>query len=171
MVNQKNVVIGVDFEADGDEAIRAAFALAKDDVHTRLIFAFAADPTNLPEEFGELEFDSDEEVLEYAAARLRARVERIAREAGHAVDGLMTSMQATVGKPAAVLLAECAKHDADLLVVGTHARRGFNRLVLGSVAELLVREAPCQVLVARAKLGPVAGTQPTPISPSAIREA
>jgi nucleotide-binding universal stress UspA family protein len=37
----------------------------------------------------------------------------------------------------------------DLVVVGTHGRRGLKRLVLGSVAERIVREAPCAVLVAR----------------------
>jgi universal stress protein A len=37
----------------------------------------------------------------------------------------------------------------DLVVVGTHGRRGLRRLVLGSVAERVVREAPCAVLVVR----------------------
>ena len=40
---------------------------------------------------------------------------------------------------------------ADLVVVGTHGRRGMKRLVLGSVAEHTVRLAPCPVLVVRAK--------------------
>lgn len=39
--------------------------------------------------------------------------------------------------------------DADLLIVGTHGRRGFDRVLLGSVAEQLVRRAGCPVLVAR----------------------
>lgn len=44
-----------------------------------------------------------------------------------------------------------AAHEAgcDLLVVGTHGRTGVRRLVLGSVAERIVREAHCDVLVAR----------------------
>jgi nucleotide-binding universal stress UspA family protein len=37
----------------------------------------------------------------------------------------------------------------DLLVTGTHGRRGFRHLVLGSVAERLVHLAPCSVLVVR----------------------
>ncbi|CAB3751171.1 universal stress protein [Paraburkholderia solisilvae] len=36
---------------------------------------------------------------------------------------------------------------ADLIVMGTHGRRGFRRLVLGSVAERVVRDAPCPVLL------------------------
>jgi nucleotide-binding universal stress UspA family protein len=38
---------------------------------------------------------------------------------------------------------------ADLLVVGTHGRRGVNRLLLGSVAERVVRLAPCPLLLVR----------------------
>jgi len=39
--------------------------------------------------------------------------------------------------------------DADLIVMGTHGRRGVSRLVLGSVAEDVVRRAPCPVLTVR----------------------
>ena len=41
--------------------------------------------------------------------------------------------------------------DADLVVIGTHGRRGFRRLLLGSVAEGVVRLAHCPVLVVRPK--------------------
>lgn len=41
--------------------------------------------------------------------------------------------------------------DADLIVLGTHGRRGFNRIVLGSVAETLVRMAPAPVLLVRSR--------------------
>jgi nucleotide-binding universal stress UspA family protein len=48
--------------------------------------------------------------------------------------------------------------ESDLVVVGTHGRRGVSRLVLGSVAEATVRLAPCPVLVVRQKAPP----QPVP---------
>lgn len=41
--------------------------------------------------------------------------------------------------------------DAELIVVGTHGRRGLRHLLLGSVAESIVRQAPCPVLVVRPK--------------------
>ena len=41
-------------------------------------------------------------------------------------------------------------HPCDLAVLGSHGRKGFRRAVLGSVAEAVVRRAPCSVLVARA---------------------
>jgi nucleotide-binding universal stress UspA family protein len=49
--------------------------------------------------------------------------------------------------PAAAIVDACA--DADLCVVGTHGRTGAARFFLGSVAERVVRHAPCDVLVAR----------------------
>jgi nucleotide-binding universal stress UspA family protein len=52
-------------------------------------------------------------------------------------------------------IVEVAKlGDYDLIVVGTHGRKQLARVVLGSVAERVVRHAPCPVLVARAKWDP-----------------
>jgi len=48
-----------------------------------------------------------------------------------------------------VIRSYVADHDIDLVVVGTHGRTGFDRYVLGSVAESLVRTAPVPVLTAR----------------------
>lgn len=49
-------------------------------------------------------------------------------------------------------------YGADLLVMGTHGRHGLSHLLLGSVAERVIRNAPCPVLVVRA--APAAGAQP-----------
>src|SRR5439155_8388844 len=52
--------------------------------------------------------------------------------------------------PAEIALIETAAHlKADLLVVGTVGRTGLRRVLLGSVAGTVVREAPCSVLVVR----------------------
>lgn len=48
-----------------------------------------------------------------------------------------------------VIDAVAAEIGADLIVMGTHGRRGLSRVFLGSVAETVVRTAPCSVLVAR----------------------
>ena len=45
----------------------------------------------------------------------------------------------------AVISDYCAEFDIDLVVMGTHGRRGAGRLLLGSVAEVVVHEAPCAV--------------------------
>lgn len=55
-------------------------------------------------------------------------------------------------KRIAELIANAAKQwDADLIVIGTHGRRGFERLVMGSVAENLVRIAPTSLFLVRKK--------------------
>jgi nucleotide-binding universal stress UspA family protein len=56
-----------------------------------------------------------------------------------------------IGSPAQELVWLAAHVDADLLVVGTHGRQGFSRVLLGSVAERVVRSAGCPVYVVRDK--------------------
>ena len=51
-----------------------------------------------------------------------------------------------VGDPRAQILAHAAVEGVDLIVMGTHGRTGATRFLLGSVAERVVREAPCPVL-------------------------
>ena len=55
------------------------------------------------------------------------------------------------GAPADEVTRAAREGDYDLVVMGTHGRRGIRRLVLGSVAEAVVRGAPCPVLVVRPK--------------------
>jgi nucleotide-binding universal stress UspA family protein len=50
------------------------------------------------------------------------------------------------GDPADEILAHAAESGADLVVLGTHGRRGFERWMLGSVTERVARRAPCSVL-------------------------
>ena len=52
-----------------------------------------------------------------------------------------------------VILDEAKKWRADVLVMGTHGRRGLNRLILGSDAERVLREAPVPVLLVRGNAG------------------
>jgi nucleotide-binding universal stress UspA family protein len=61
-------------------------------------------------------------------------------------------MAATVlldGRPAAATVGFARDEAVDLLVVGSHGRTGLRRPVAGSVAEEVVRTAPCAVLVVR----------------------
>ncbi len=54
------------------------------------------------------------------------------------------ALHVLVGHPVARIVESAA--DADLLVMGTHGRTGLQRVVMGSVAEKVVRKAPCPVL-------------------------
>ena len=55
------------------------------------------------------------------------------------------------GEPAGVILSIADDVAADLIIVGTHGRRGLQRLLVGSCAERIVREAACPVTVVRAR--------------------
>lgn len=56
-----------------------------------------------------------------------------------------------IGSPEQDILEAARETDADLIVLSTHGRTGLRHLVMGSVAEQIVRRAPCPVLVVREK--------------------
>jgi nucleotide-binding universal stress UspA family protein len=64
--------------------------------------------------------------------------------------GLKTSGEVLSGNPKEVILEEARRWDADLIVVGSHGRRGFKRFLLGSVSEAVAMNAHCSVVVVRA---------------------
>ncbi len=53
------------------------------------------------------------------------------------------------GTPVEVVVDYAAEHAIDLIVIATHGRTGLSHVFLGSVAERIVREAPCPVLTIR----------------------
>jgi nucleotide-binding universal stress UspA family protein len=82
----------------------------------------------------------------------RARAERqLERWRGGAelLAGRPVKVEVRGGDPAGEIVEHALVHRCDLLVLGTHGRTGLRRLVLGSVAERVVRRAPCPVLAVR----------------------
>jgi nucleotide-binding universal stress UspA family protein len=75
---------------------------------------------------------AQEEMVKWSESALAAGVE---------VDTLVER-----GYAVAHILAHAAARPADLIVIGTHGRSGFERLVLGSVTEKVLRKAPCPVM-------------------------
>lgn len=57
----------------------------------------------------------------------------------------------TKGDPGHEIIRVAEEKNADLIVLGTHGNKGWKRFTLGSVAELVVRHAPCAVLTVRPK--------------------
>ena len=79
--------------------------------------------------------------------KLLARAEAKVRAGRVKVD---TALVETVGRRVAdVIVAQAKKWRADVIVLGTHGRGGLSRVVLGSDAELVVRESPVPVLLVR----------------------
>jgi nucleotide-binding universal stress UspA family protein len=74
----------------------------------------------------------------------------------HAADtlkqaGLSAEPLVRYGDPRSEIVDEASSSSADLVVVGSHGRTGLKRLLMGSVAESVVRHAPCSVEVVREK--------------------
>ena len=60
-----------------------------------------------------------------------------------------TVVEVRWGSPVEAIVASAAEHSIDLIVIATHGRTGLSHVLLGSVAERIVREAPCPVLTIR----------------------
>jgi nucleotide-binding universal stress UspA family protein len=87
------------------------------------------------------------DALQARGKEILGKAERMVLE--HALKSESVLLE-TVGGRAADLIVEHAKQcKADLIVMGTHGRRGLRRLALGSDAELVVRASPVPVLVVR----------------------
>ena len=59
------------------------------------------------------------------------------------------SAETVVGKPSRAIVEYAEDHDIDHVVMGSHGRSGMSRILLGSVAEAVVRKSPVPVTVAR----------------------
>lgn len=87
--------------------------------------------------------------LEDTAVSAQRKLSAIAE--AHRASGHLGEVVVRRGDPAPTILVAAQDLGADLIVLGTHDRRGLRRLVLGSVAEAVVRRAHCSVLVVRSR--------------------
>jgi len=65
-----------------------------------------------------------------------------------------------IGVPAQIIEDIAREQKVDLIVMGTHGRRGLSHMFLGSVAERVVRHAPCPVLTTHAEILPDVKSEP-----------
>ena len=86
------------------------------------------------------------------AELLRRRIDN----AEHELDTMASTLPPTapspfssvmIGRPADEIVRHARDYDADLIVIGTHDHDGMQRALLGSVADRVIRQAPCPVLV------------------------
>lgn len=126
-VRLRRILLGTDFSRDADSALHVVCDLAlKLHATVRIVHASRAAPAN-----GQLD-------------RTIAKHARHLRSAGIEADGVCVP-----GDPVETILTQAAVYQADLLAVGTRGRRGLSRLILGSVAEALIKRAGCPVLTVR----------------------
>lgn len=106
---------------------------------SELVFQHVADPS---------EVSADEAgALEGAIARVRAFVDGC--EGPPLPEKLRPRYAVVRGRPADAIVESAITLNVQLVVTGTNGREGLDRWVLGSVAESVVRHAPCTVLVVR----------------------
>ncbi len=84
-------------------------------------------------------------VVPMSREEIREEMRRITNSAG--MESLDVILSAQDGDPPRNIVDHALETAADLVVMGTHGRSGFERLLIGSVAEKVVRKAPCPVLL------------------------
>jgi len=92
-------------------------------------------PDSVTQFYGELREHAEEQLREFAKAR--------------AIGGVQAKVTVEEGVVTETILDFSRKNEIDMIVMGTHGRRGFQRLTLGSVTERVLRRAKCPVLAVR----------------------
>jgi nucleotide-binding universal stress UspA family protein len=136
---KKSVVVPVDFSADSLAAVEVGRALVDSPEHLHVIHVLI-DIT--PLEAGEVWGVMDPQ------ARIE-QIEKLLREklAGPQYQGVHTAV--LLGEPAHGIASYAQEKHSELIVIPSHGRTGITRLLIGSVAERVVRLAHCPVLVLR----------------------
>jgi len=93
----------------------------------------------------DLEFGNVRKEQEKQGEELVSRAAKTLRDAGYKVT---TAVEC--GFPKVVILDQAAEWHADLIVVGSHGRKGLDHFLMGSVSEAVARHAPCSVEIVRA---------------------
>lgn len=136
------VLIAVDGSAASFDAARAGFELAAA-LSANVTTVYAVEP---PVSYSDQIGIPANELVQVAGRDDEDVVEAL-RRAVHVPEG--TPHLVRVGHPADIVLQVARDWPADLIVIGSHGRRGLGRALLGSVAESVVRRTPCPVLVVR----------------------
>lgn len=139
------VVVGVDFSATARHALAWALDYASHRaavVHTVHVVDRRWSPADLRADAGVIQRE-----VAATEAGARAELESLTADARARVGALHEHV--VVGKPADELLRVAREVGADLLVVGNHGLDPIAHLLVGSVAEQLVRRATCSVMVVR----------------------
>ena len=138
MIQLKQILVATDFGEASDAALAHGRALARE-------FGATLHLLHVMENLFLRPVPGEPYRLRAATRRqLHERLTDDDRGALHAIAALQTS-----DDPAATIVEYATAHAIDLVVMGTHGRAGMARLLVGSVAETVVRRAPCPVLTVR----------------------
>lgn len=140
----KTILVPTDFSERSDAAIEAALSMAKQ-VGAKVIFLHSLAWSDHPDEMTPMADEGYAFMKDWAHAYLDDLVHR-ARKAG-----LEANAELTDGTPFVAIIDAAGRHRADLIIMGTHGRRGLQHLMMGSQAERVLRQAPCPVLTIKSR--------------------
>jgi len=146
------VLVGIDFSEASIGALRAAENIARfaPNAELHLVHALGSPAMSL----GSREVIASSQLgLIGDLDRARNELDKLVGPASGGVSRVTGHVR--VGAAAKAIVQLATDISADLVVVGTHGRTGFDRLMFGSVAEKVVRTAPCPVLTVRPKSVPI----------------
>jgi nucleotide-binding universal stress UspA family protein len=132
----QRILFPTDFSHTGDAALAMATALARDNEATLYIVHVQEPPAFYGG--GEMYYG----MLDPSADELAKMLHNVVP----ADDGVRYEHHLITGDPASALVEFAENRDIDLIVLGTHGRGGLTRLLMGSVAEAVVRRSACPVL-------------------------
>lgn len=154
----KRIAVAIDASPTSQLALETAIRLAVD-LQARLRIVHAVDLANI-NLGGEFPLQADvSESLTTSGQALLDRAEKVAAAAGLAAETSLLRIDIQGLRLAEAIAEDADGWTADLVVVGTHGRRGLSRLFLGSVADGIARVARQPVLLVRAAEGPVEGAR------------
>jgi nucleotide-binding universal stress UspA family protein len=142
----QRILVPVDGSPTSDRGLEEAIQLAKL-THARLRLMHVVDQLSLTlytQSFARNRLDE----LRAGGAMILDKAQTVVREHGSEVDTVLVDDFS--GPVDETVASEASKWPADLIVLGTHGRRGVGRWMLGSDAERILRIAPCPVLLVRA---------------------
>lgn len=139
----RNILVPIDFSEQSEKAATAACALAaKTGGTVHLVHAYV-----IPVESVGLAHTVSQHYVEQFVAESTTQLQELA---GRLCPGAtLGPFQVVSGDPREVIVEKAQELHAELIVMGTHGRRGLKRALMGSVAESVARTAHCSVLVVR----------------------
>ncbi len=144
----KKILVPIDGSATSEAGLLEACKLAKAQPGSQIRLVHVVDEimTVMPESYGDA-FEAISDSLCRAGTSLLTKCESLAREHGVTVE---TELMEAMGTPAGETVIKAAREwSADLIVCGTHGRRGLRRIVMGSDAEHILRHTPVPILLVR----------------------
>ena len=143
----RHVLCATDLVATSRHAVDTAIGLAKS-TGSRLTFVTVlAMPVVVPEQY--LDGITMDQLLKRARAWSLEELQKLSARASRS--NVKTSVLIREGAPAEEIVRAARATKADLIVTGTHDRRGIAKVLLGSVAQRVVSSAPCPVVTVRTK--------------------